>query len=693
MQMAAQEGAWSSQGSPASLQPYTCRLTSQQLAELPDPCSQPESAQEQQLDQPDQVLQQQYPQQGAGLNQWAAVARQPLERADAEAARRQREAAEDALVAATCPLPHLQAALHNFPSQREAFAAADQLNRHMPKRRPPHIVLSAVPVEQLLPVGSGGGQEGTASGSASRGGAALEGSVQQQGRASSSSGDGEITASGGRAGCAPCGPDSAGQPPPAPQGQQREQREQQPAFDFLSRYVVGALPAPGSGGYNTAPVAPVLVKRQRKEAEEEQRQRQQRQASKAQEYQALLRAHQEERRARSGSYYRSFTAASYPAVWAAFRRSRCEARHWYEVVREGRPSHLYFDLEFDPRLNPQADGDGLVDRLLEFVDQQIRRHFSLALDPRCVYELDSSTPAKFSRHLTVRLPGHAFVTNHAMGKFVAQVLAASGDELLVVHGEKDGSPQLGSIVDTAVYSKNRHWRMSYCCKGGKAAVLAPTRRYATAPGATTSTAHVFLDTLVCNVDPRARLLQMPDSLPLPVGGQSGHGSGGAAGAGGAAIAASATVCGDGVQRHVAWKREAGDATLPCEHLQELQRLAEAALPFIERVAARRAGGAPARARTLAFCGAGATVAYSMIGPGSHFCENMGRAHTSNHVFFVADLVKGAYAQKCHDPDCARFRSGWMPLPPELCLPEDRAVALGLAAPPSPSGSRRSGASC
>lgn len=50
-----------------------------------------------------------------------------------------------------------------------------------------------------------------------------------------------------------------------------------------------------------------------------------------------------------------------------------------------------------------------------------RRHWGLGLDRRCVYELDSSTPAKFSRHLTVRLPGHAFATNHAMGKFVAQV--------------------------------------------------------------------------------------------------------------------------------------------------------------------------------------------------------------------------------------------------------------------------------
>lgn len=64
----------------------------------------------------------------------------------------------------------------------------------------------------------------------------------------------------------------------------------------------------------------------------------------------------------------------------------------------------------------------------------------------------------------------------------------------------------------------------------------------------------------------------------------------------------------------------------------------------------------------------------MIGPGSHYCENMGRPHASNHVFFVADFHRGAYAQKCHDPDCARFRSGWMPLPRELCLPEPESPA-------------------
>lgn len=95
-------------------------------------------------------------------------------------------------------------------------------------------------------------------------------------------------------------------------------------------------------------------------------------------------------------------------------------------------------------------------------------------------------------------------------------------------------------------------------------------------------------------------------------------------------------------------------------------MAERALRFVEEAATRRAGGAQARVRTLAFCGGGARVAYSMIGPGSHWCENLGRAHASNHVYFVLDFGAGAYTQKCYDPDCARFRSTWMPLPTTLC---------------------------
>ena len=50
-----------------------------------------------------------------------------------------------------------------------------------------------------------------------------------------------------------------------------------------------------------------------------------------------------------------------------------------------------------------------------------RQHFGLAVDYNHVFELDSSTDAKLSLHLHIHVPGHAFATNHAMGKFVSQV--------------------------------------------------------------------------------------------------------------------------------------------------------------------------------------------------------------------------------------------------------------------------------
>lgn len=31
--------------------------------------------------------------------------------------------------------------------------------------------------------------------------------------------------------------------------------------------------------------------------------------------------------------------------------------HFYEVIREGAASKLYFDVEFNPILNPDKDGD------------------------------------------------------------------------------------------------------------------------------------------------------------------------------------------------------------------------------------------------------------------------------------------------------------------------------------------------
>jgi len=87
-------------------------------------------------------------------------------------------------------------------------------------------------------------------------------------------------------------------------------------------------------------------------------------------------------------------------------------------------SWVLADLEFCSDVNAGADGDALVDSLLADVAGALARHFEISLPPECVLELDSSTPAKFSRHIIVRLPGAAFETNRDAGAFVGQLLGS-----------------------------------------------------------------------------------------------------------------------------------------------------------------------------------------------------------------------------------------------------------------------------
>lgn len=39
-----------------------------------------------------------------------------------------------------------------------------------------------------------------------------------------------------------------------------------------------------------------------------------------------------------------------------------------------------------------------------------------------------------------------------------------------------------------------------------------------------------------------------------------------------------------------------------------------------------------------------------------YCENIGRHHKKNHIYFLVDPDQRTYCQKCHDPDCSGFQS-------------------------------------
>lgn len=52
-----------------------------------------------------------------------------------------------------------------------------------------------------------------------------------------------------------------------------------------------------------------------------------------------------------------------------------------------------------------------------------RELWGLRLEDGWVWELDSSSPAKWSRHIIVVVPGRAFPSNLALGAFVTQILS------------------------------------------------------------------------------------------------------------------------------------------------------------------------------------------------------------------------------------------------------------------------------
>ena len=62
---------------------------------------------------------------------------------------------------------------------------------------------------------------------------------------------------------------------------------------------------------------------------------------------------------------RLYTAASASRFWRHSESLPQERRHCYELLREGRPCHLYFDLEFAKDVNESVDGDAAVLRVLE----------------------------------------------------------------------------------------------------------------------------------------------------------------------------------------------------------------------------------------------------------------------------------------------------------------------------------------
>ncbi|XP_073910969.1 DNA-directed primase/polymerase protein isoform X3 [Castor canadensis] len=117
-----------------------------------------------------------------------------------------------------------------------------------------------------------------------------------------------------------------------------------------------------------------------------------------------------------GDGQRVYLVTTYTQLWFYYK-SRKTLLHCYEVIPENAVCKLYFDLEFNKLANPGYDGKKMVALLIEHVCKALQELFNVHCSAEDVFNLDSSTDEKFSRHLIFQLHDVAFKDNVHVGVY------------------------------------------------------------------------------------------------------------------------------------------------------------------------------------------------------------------------------------------------------------------------------------
>ncbi|KAF9602333.1 hypothetical protein IFM89_026538 [Coptis chinensis] len=349
---------------------------------------------------------------------------------------------------------------------------------------------------------------------------------------------------------------------------------------------------------------------------------------------------------------RRFLVSTYTEFWQRYKNMDSTFRHHYEVIQEGLPCHLYFDLEFDKRVNLEKNGEEMVDVLLSVIFYALLDKYSIHGEEDWVIELDSSTEEKFSRHLIIRVPKSAFKDNSHAGAFVAEVCSriCSGrdrdhklQKLFVSKDLSSHEPLHHLFVDTAVYSRNRCFRLALSSKAGKKSILLPTSRFKCK---NLCEQDMFMDSLICKMDGDCQKLLICKMD----------------------VDCMKTLCFDSEDKcdyenlstAPSLALHACTTDFPTTYF-----VGKSPFPaldmFVESIAS--IGNVSGRIRSWYWFSEYGVIVYNMLR--NRYCERIGRQHKSNHVMYVVDFKRTVYYQKCYDPDCKGYRSPFRPIPDDV----------------------------
>ncbi|KAF7418588.1 hypothetical protein HZH68_001241 [Vespula germanica] len=341
---------------------------------------------------------------------------------------------------------------------------------------------------------------------------------------------------------------------------------------------------------------------------------------------------------------RKFVVAHPEVYWWYYKDRPPESRCSYEVIPERAPCWLYVDLEFLFELNPKSNGSRMTNTLIDILCAFILKEWHLPCNKSNIINLDSTNNEKFSRHLIFAIKDVAFKDNFHVGRFMKYVCTEITNYLNNIETQHDVLSTFNKInieelfiyintknerklfIDIGVYTKNRHFRIYKSTKWGKQSYLeiSSDSKYILPNMYKEQELEFFINSLVAYF-PRKK-----DLVLLEFANDEAR-----------------------VIRHS--NKEQGQQMNITSHNTSSQ------YPEIDKYILNIIK--PGKIRLCRYNERLRTLIYEIVG--YRYCENIGRWHKSNNIYWIVDLTKQVIYQKCHDENCSDFISSPKKLPEEI----------------------------
>lgn len=368
---------------------------------------------------------------------------------------------------------------------------------------------------------------------------------------------------------------------------------------------------------------------------------------------------------------KSYAVCSYERMLKVMTIKRPDERRYYEILRQNYWCNLYVDLDMSKLANPGLPYRQLAADVQSALLDFLRLSYPEEKEPPRIVELDSSSEKKFSVHWYVRFSEAAFQDYRHCGAFMRrfQLFLLERDKCSspaqsrffgwsteaakehptpdtlaqqLVEGDYDARKNWCSMVDMHIYTMHRAFRCYGSHKGGDPVTRKLwlteelVARNAASPyseEASRIERSIFLSTLIQSFDsvPKRVLRCTEPDGSEPTGTSS------------------------------SW-----DHIFPSSNRmpRRMGSVHSASGGSSKRIDPRSSDLLTELARLINREYQGANVSHPRVrvgsstltfpSPNTHYCTLVRREHTNNHVYFVVDLARHDWRQKCHScgPSCS-----------------------------------------